>query len=299
MKKILIADSLDKEATELLKAVPGFEVTVKTGLDEAGLVAVIPAFNAVVVRSATKITKPVIDASTNLEIVVRAGIGLDNVDAVAAKAKGVKVANTPAATTVSVAEHTFGLMLGAVRQHGRGNVGMKQHKWEKKVLHGTELYQKTLGLIGSGRIGLAVAERALAFGMTVVAYDPVKIETKLAVAQVTLDDLLAKADVISLHVPKQPKPILGGDEFAKMKTGVVIVNAARGGVVDEKALLAALNSGKVKAAALDVFDKEPPEDWTLIDHPNVTATPHIGAQAEEGQKRAGLEVVKILKEKLV
>jgi D-3-phosphoglycerate dehydrogenase len=299
MKKILIADSLDKEATELLKAVPGFEVTVKTGLDEAGLVAAIPGFNAVVVRSATKITKPVIDASTNLEIVVRAGIGLDNVDAAAAKAKGVKVANTPAATTVSVAEHTFGLMLGAVRQHGRGNVGMKQHKWEKKVLHGTELYQKTLGLIGSGRIGLAVAERAIAFGMTVVAYDPVKIETKLAVSQVTLDELLAKADVISLHVPKQAQPILGEAEFAKMKTGVVIVNAARGGVVDEKALLGALNSGKVKAAALDVFDKEPPEDWTLIDHPNVTATPHIGAQAEEGQKRAGLEVVKILKEKLV
>ena len=299
MKKILIADSLDKEATEFLKAVPGFEVTVKTGLDEAGLVAAIPGFNAVVVRSATKITKPVIDASTNLEIVVRAGIGLDNVDAAAAKAKGVKVANTPAATTVSVAEHTFGLMLGAVRQHGRGNVGMKQHKWEKKVLHGTELYQKTLGLIGSGRIGLAVAERAIAFGMTVVAYDPVKIETKLAVSQVTLDELLAKADVISLHVPKQAQPILGEAEFAKMKTGVVIVNAARGGVVDEKALLGALNSGKVKAAALDVFDKEPPEDWTLIDHPNVTATPHIGAQAEEGQKRAGLEVVKILKEKLV
>jgi len=208
------------------------------------------------------------------------------------------VDNTPAATTLSVAEHTFGLMLGAVRQHGRGNVGMKQHKWEKKVLHGTELYQKTLGLIGSGRIGLAVAERAIAFGMTVIAYDPVKIETKLAVAQVGLDELLARADVISLHVPKQPKPILGPDEFAKMKTGVVIVNAARGGVVDESALLAALNSGKVKAAALDVFDKEPPEDWTLVDHPNVTATPHIGAQTEEGQKRAGLEVVKILKEKL-
>jgi D-3-phosphoglycerate dehydrogenase len=295
MKKILIADSLDKEATELLKAVPGFEITVKTGMDEAALVAAIPGFNAVVVRSATKITKPVIDASNNLEIVVRAGIGLDNVDAAAAKAKGVKVANTPAATTVSVAEHTFGLMLGAVRQHGRGNVGMKQHKWEKKVLHGTELYQKTLGLIGSGRIGLAVAERAIAFGMSVVAYDPVK----LAVAQVALDELLAKADIISLHVPKQAKPILGPDEFAKMKDGVVIVNAARGGVVDEKALLAALNSGKVKAAALDVFDKEPPEDWTLVDHPNVTATPHIGAQAEEGQKRAGLEVVKILKEKLV
>jgi D-3-phosphoglycerate dehydrogenase len=299
MKKILIADSLDKEAMEQLKAVPVFEVTIKTGMDEAELVKTIPGFNAVVVRSATRITKPVIDASTNLEIIVRAGIGLDNVDAAAAKAKGIKVANTPAATTISVAEHAFGLMLDAVRQHGLANYTMKQHKWEKKVLHGTELYQKTLGLIGCGRIGLAVAERAIAFGMTVIGYDVIPFKTGLAVKPITLDELLAQADVISLHVPKTDKPILGAAEFDKMKKGVIIVNAARGGVVDEKALLDGLNLGKIKAAALDVFAKEPPEDWTLIDHPNVTAAPHIGAQAEEGQKRAGLEVVKILKEKLV
>jgi D-3-phosphoglycerate dehydrogenase len=298
MKKILIADALDKEATEQLKAVPGFEVTVKTGMDEAELVKTIPGFNAVVVRSATKITKPVIDASTSLEIVVRAGIGLDNVDAAAAKAKGIKVANTPAATTISVAEHAFGLMLGAVRQHGLANYTMKQHKWEKKVLHGTELYQKTLGLIGCGRIGLAVAERAIAFGMNVVGYDVIPFKTALPVKPVTLDELLAQAALISLHVPKTEKPILGPAEFEKMKNGVILVNAARGGVVDEKSLLAALNSGKVKAAAIDVFAKEPPDDWTLVDHPNVLAAPHIGAQAEEGQKRAGLEVVKILKEKL-
>ena len=298
MKKILIADSLDKEAVEQLQAVPGFEVTVKTGLDEAGLVRLVPGFNAVVVRSATKITKPVIDASRGLDIIVRAGIGLDNVDAAAAKAKGIQVANTPSATTISVAEHAFGLMQGAVRQHGRANYTMKQHKWEKKSLHGTELYGKTLGLIGAGRIGLALAERAVAFGMTVLAYDVVPIKTSLAVKQVSLDELLAKADVFSLHVPRTQGPILGPAEFAKMKKGAVLVNAARGGVVDEKALLEALNNGTVKAAALDVFDKEPPEDWTLVDHPNVTASPHIGAQAEEGQKRAGLEVVRILKEKL-
>jgi D-3-phosphoglycerate dehydrogenase len=298
MKKILIADALDKESTELLKAVPGFDVTVKTGLDEAGLIQAVPGFNAVVVRSASKITRPVIEASSGLEIVVRAGIGLDNVDAVAAKEKSIQVANTPSATTISVAEHAFGLMLGAVRQHGRANLTMKQHKWEKKTLHGTELYGKTLGLIGAGRIGLALADRAIAFGMSVLAYDVVPIQTKLAVSQVPLDELLAKADVFSLHVPKTKAPILGTAEFAKMKDGVVIVNAARGGVIDEAALLAALQSGKVKAAAIDVFAKEPPEDWTLIDHPNVTAAPHIGAQAEEGQKRAGLEVVRILKEAL-
>lgn len=298
MNKILVADSLDKEAMELLKAVPGFEVTVKTGMDEAELVETIPGFKAIVVRSATKVTKPVVNASTNLEIIVRAGIGLDNVDAAAAKAKGITVANTPAATTISVAEHAFGLMLGAVRQHGLANTTMKQHKWEKKALHGTELYQKTLGLIGCGRIGLAVAERAIAFGMNVIGYDVIPIRTALPLKQVTFDELLAKADIISLHVPKTGGPILGAAEFQKMKNGVILVNAARGGVVDEKALLDALNSAKVKAAAIDVFAKEPLEDWTLVDHPNVLAAPHIGAQAEEGQKRAGLEVVKILKEKL-
>jgi D-3-phosphoglycerate dehydrogenase len=298
MKKILIADALDQEAVELLQAVPGFEVTVQTGLDEAGLIKTVPGYNAVVVRSATKITKPVIDASSGLQIVVRAGIGLDNVDSAAAKAKGVAVANTPSATTISVAEYTFGLMLAAVRQQGRANVGMKQHKWEKKILHGTELYGKTLGLVGAGRIGLAVAERALAFGMTVLAYDVVPVQTALAVKQVPLDELLASADVITLHVPKTPGALLGPAEFAKMKNGVVLINAARGGVVDETALLAALNSGKVRAAALDVYAKEPPEDWTLIDHPNLTAAPHIASQAEEGQKRAGLEVVRILKDKL-
>jgi len=298
MKKILLADSLDREAIDKLKSLPQFEVTLKTGMDEAELVKTIPEFHAVVVRSATKITRKVVEAATTLEMIVRAGIGLDNVDAAAAKEKGIKVANTPAATTISVAEITFGLMLGAVRQLGRANLTMKEHKWEKKSFSGTELYGKTLGIIGGGRIGQAVAERALAFGMKVLVYDVVKIETRLDVKQVSLDELLALADIITLHTPKQAKPILGREEFLKMKNGVVIVNAARGGVVDEAALLEALKSGKVKTAALDVFEKEPPVDFALIDHPNVMASPHIGAAAEEGQKRAGLEVVRILEEKL-
>lgn len=297
MKKILVADKLDSEALDQLKAVPGFEVTVQTGLDEAALVKTIPGFNAVVVRSATKITRPVIEASSGLELVVRAGIGLDNVDAAAAKEKGVQVANTPAATTITVAEHTFGLMLAAVRQHGQANLTMKQHKWEKKAFNGNELYGKTLGVIGMGRIGQAVAERAVAFGMKAVGYDIVPV-TSAVMKQVGLDELLAQADVITLHIPKTQGAILGAAEFAKMKKGVVIVNVARGGTVDERALLAGLAGGQVKAAALDVFSKEPPEDWTLIDHPNVVAAPHIGAATAEGQKRAGLEVVRILKEKL-
>jgi D-3-phosphoglycerate dehydrogenase len=299
MKKILLADSLDKEAVEKLKSLPQFEVTMKTGMDEAELVKTIPGFNAVVVRSATRITRKVIDAAAGLEMIVRAGIGLDNVDAAAAKEKGIKVANTPAATTISVAEITMGLMLSAVRQLGRANLSLKQHKWEKKLFSGTELYGKTLGIIGAGRIGLAVAERALAFGMKVVAYDVIPVSTSLDVKQVPLAELLAAADIITLHIPRQAKPILGQDEFRQMKAGAIVVNAARGGVVDEKALLEALNSGKVRAAAMDVYEKEPPEDFTLIDHPSVIAIPHIGAAAEEGQKRAGLEVVRILKEQLV
>jgi D-3-phosphoglycerate dehydrogenase len=258
----------------------------------------VPGYSAVVVRSASKITRPVIEAGKDLKVLVRAGIGLDNIDREAAKEKGIAVANTPAATSITVAEHTFGLMLDAVRNHWKAILSMKAHKWEKKALEGTELYGKTLGIIGFGRIGQEVAKRALAFGMTVVAYDVIPIKTELAVKQVPLEDLLAAADLITLHVPKQPKPVLGEAEFGEMKTGVIIVNVARGGVVDEKALLAGLNAGKVRAAALDVYDKEPPEDFALVDHPNVIPIPHLGAASAEGQQRAGLEVVRILKEKL-
>ncbi len=298
MTKILIADSLDKEAVDALKAVPGFEVVVKTGMKEDELVGFVPGFNAIVVRGATKITRPVIEAGKDLKLLIRAGIGLDNIDSAAAKEKKIAVANTPAATSITVAEHTFGLMLGAVRNHGKAVVSMKQHKWDKKTLEGTELYGKTLGIVGCGRIGLEVAKRAIAFGMTVLGYDIVPIKTDLAVKQVSMDEILAKSDLITLHIPKQPQPVIGAAELAKAKDGVIIVNVARGGVVDEKALLDALNSGKVRAAALDVFSKEPPEDFALIDHPNVTPVPHLGAAAKEGQQRAGLEVVKILKERL-
>jgi D-3-phosphoglycerate dehydrogenase len=298
MIKILIADGMDKEALDQLKAVPGFEVTVNKGMSEADLIAAVPGTSAVVVRSASRITKPVIEAGKDLKVLVRAGIGLDNIDRDAAKEKGIFVANTPAATSITVAEHTFGLMLGAVRNHAKAVLSMKAHKWDKKSLEGTELFGKTLGIIGCGRIGIEVAKRALAFGMKVLAYDVIPVKTDVAVKQVSLDELLAAADLITLHVPKQAKPILGQAEFAKMKAGIIIVNVARGGVVDEKALLEGLNSGKVRAAALDVYDKEPPEEFTLIDHPNVIPIPHLGAAAAEGQQRAGLEVVRILKEKL-
>lgn len=301
MRKILVADPLHPEAFDKLKALPGLEVTLKTGMDEEELIKTIPGFEAIVVRSATKVTKKVIEAATDLKLIIRAGIGLDNIDVEAAQAKNIEVANTPAATTISVAELTFALMLGAVRNIVRAVLSMKDHRWEKKLLSGTELFGKTLGIIGSGRIGLAVAERAIAFGMKVIAYDIVPIKTDLPVTQVSLDELLAQADIISLHLPLTPqtKHMISSAEFAKMKDGVILVNASRGGVVDEKALLEALEAGKVRAAAIDVYEQEPPIDWTLVDHPHVLPTPHIGAAAKEGQKRAGLEVVRIVEERLL
>lgn len=300
MKKILVADPLNPEAFDKLKEIPDFDVTIKTGMDEAELVKTIPEFHAVVVRGATKITKNVIEAAFNLELIIRAGIGLDNIDCQAAQEKGIQVANTPAATSISVAEHTFGLMLAAVRSHGKANLSMKAHKWEKKLFSGTELYEKTLGLIGMGRIGLEVARRALAFGMKVIGYDIIDIKCDLDVNQVSLDDVLWQADIISLHLPltETTRHMISDKEFGKMKDGVILINASRGGIVDEKALLRALESGKVRAAAMDVFEKEPLDDFSLVDNPNVIATPHIGAAAKEGQKRAGMEVVKILAERL-
>ncbi len=300
MKKILVADALNPEAFEQLQAISDLDVTLKTGMDEQELVRTIPEYNAVVVRIATKVTKNAIDAASNLELIVRAGIGLDNIDLEAAKDKGIQVSNTPSATTYTVSEMAFGLMLSAVRNLGQANLSMKEHKWEKKLLKGSELFEKTLGIIGSGRIGLDVAKKALAFGMKVVAFDVVDIQTDLNVEQVSLDDLLAQADLISLHLPltDSTKHMISGDEFAKMKEGVIIINASRGGIVDESALLNSLESGKVRAAAIDVYEKEPPIDFSLVDHPKVMASPHIGAAANEGQKRAGFEVVRILKENM-
>jgi len=300
MKKILVADSLSPEVFEELKSIPGFEVTLKTGMDEAELIKTIPDFHAAVVRGATKVTKNAIEAASNMELIIRAGIGLDNIDVAAAQEKGIQVTNTPAATSISVAEHAFGLMLAAVRNHGRANLSMKDHKWEKKVLSGTELYGKTLGVIGIGRIGQEVAKRALAFGMKVIAYDVIEVKIDLDVKQVGLEELISQADIITLHVPltEETKHIVSDTELEKMKDGVIIINVSRGGTVDEKALLRALESGKVRAVGLDVFEKEPPDDFSLVDNPNVIATPHIGAAAKEGQNRSALEVIEILKERL-
>ena len=248
-------------------------------------------------------TRQVIEHGVNLKAIGRAGIGLDNIDLEAAKEHNIKVLNTPGATSISVAELALGHMLALARHIPQATASLKAGKWEKKRFMGVELYGKTLGIIGIGRIGREVAKRALALGMDLLAYDPyVKEESvrDLGVKLLPLDDVLAHSDYITVHVPltEETRHLLSTEEFAKMKDGVRIVNCARGGVVDEEALYEALVSGKVVGAALDVFEEEPPKESKLLQLDNVIATPHIGASTVEGQRRAGVEIAEKMIEAL-
>jgi D-3-phosphoglycerate dehydrogenase len=296
--KVIITDPIAKAGVKMLQDA-GIEVDERPGLPPADLIQAIPAFDAIIVRSATKVTGDVINAGTSLKCIGRAGVGLDNVDKKAADARGIKVVNTPAATSVTVAELALGLMLACARSIPQATQSLREGKWEKKAFKGTELYGKTLGLIGSGRIGTELGKRAIAMGMSVLVFDPF-IKECGAGKLCEFPEMLANADYISLHVPKtdQTKHIINQDSIARMKKGVVIVNCARGGVVDEAALYEALKSGQVGAAALDVFETEPPKDFKLFSLPNVIGTPHVGAQTKEGQERAGIgiaeEVRKVL-----
>ncbi len=298
MKKILISDKLSQKAVDKLKEIENFDVVVKTGMSPEELKKEIKSYDAIVIRSATKLKKDILSEAENLKVIVRAGIGLDNVDLDFAKEKGIRVFNTPTATSITVAEYTMALMLAAARNIPQAYMSMKQHKWEKKLFSGTELYGKVDGIIGFGRIGREVARRANAFGMRVIFYDIYKIECDIEAEQVPLDTLLKEADYISLHLPltEKTKGMIGERELSLMKDDAVLINVARGGIVDEKALLSFLNNGKLRAAVLDVFEVEPPTNYELLDHPRVIPLPHLGASAKEGQERAGLEVVRILKE---
>lgn len=294
---VLIADAIAESGVQALKA--RAEVTEDTAITPEELLAEIHLYDAVVVRSRTKITQEVIQAGERLKLIGRAGVGVDNIDLAAAKAKGVRVVNTPTATSQAVAELTLGLMLSLVRGIPRGDAGMKAGQWEKKALRGAELAGKTLGLIGVGNIGARVSRLAQAFGMRVVGYDPPLPEEVIRQSRtepVSLEELYALADVISIHVPLIPETrgMIEAEALAKMKAGVYLVCTARGGIIDEGALLAGLNSGQVAGAALDVFAAEPPGASELVTHPNLVATPHIGAQTEEAQVRAAEQVVEEL-----
>lgn len=296
--KVLVSDPIAEQGIEILKNA-GFEVVQKTGLSPEELAKVIPDFDGIIIRSATKVTKEVIDAANNLKVIGRAGIGLDNVDRDAAKERGVKVVNTPTATSISVAELALGMMFSAARRIPQASVSTKSSKWEKKKFKGFELYGKKLGIIGIGRIGSEMAKRAKALGMEVIAYDPY-VKTSDYSNIVDLDTLLKESDYISLHIPKtsETEHILDKTAFDKMKEGVVIINCARGGVVDENALYDAVNDGKVRIACVDVFESEPAKDNKLFDLEQVIVTPHIGAQTKEGQTRAGTQIAELVRDAL-
>ncbi|MCD6105587.1 MAG: hydroxyacid dehydrogenase [Thermosipho sp. (in: Bacteria)] len=298
--RIHVNDPLDKLAMEKLRS-SEYEVT-ENHLDKDELIKEISNIDVLVVRSATKVTADIIEAGKNLKIIARAGTGLDNVDVEKAKEKGIKVLNTPGANGISVAELTIGLMISCARHIAQGTIDLKEGKWTKKQLKGHELYKRTVGIIGFGNIGKEVAKRLLAFEMKVLAYDPFVKETELDVEIVDLETIFKKSDIITVHVPlnEKTKHLIDKHAIEMMKDGVIIINAARGGVVDEQALYDALVSGKVYATGLDVFEVEPPTDELrekLLELPNVVATPHIGASTVEAQLRVGQIIVeKILEE---
>jgi D-3-phosphoglycerate dehydrogenase len=273
----------------------GLQVDVRDDISSEELPHVLPAYEGMVVRSRTKVGQPLIDLCPQLKVIVRGGVGLDTIDADYARSKGIVVMNTPMASSTSVAELAIGYMFALARSLPQATASLKSEKWEKKQFQGDELGGKTLGLIGVGNIGREVARRAVALGMNVVAYDPY-VQAANGVSMIPLDALLAQADYISLHLPKtgESANMIGIKEFAKMKQGVRIINCARGGIMDEKALYDELASGRVAGAALDVFAEEPPTDWKLLKLPNVIGSPHIGAATREAQGRVGAEVAQKL-----
>lgn len=292
--KVLVCDKTEKEAIEKMRAA-GIQVDVRDDITAEELPQVLPAYEGMVVRSRTKVRAPLIDAAPGLKIIVRGGVGLDTIDAEYARSKGILVKNTPKASSASVAELTIGFMFALARSIYQTSASMKAGKWEKKKFEGDEIAGKTLGIVGVGNIGKEVAKRAVALGMKVVAYDPYVTGVE-GIQMVTLDELLVQADYITFHLPKTKETanMIAAEQFGKMKTGVRIVNCARGGIVDEDALYDAIVSGKVTGAALDVFAVEPCEGHRLFSLEQVIGSPHIGAATKEAQGRVGAEVADIL-----
>ncbi|MBI4239028.1 MAG: hydroxyacid dehydrogenase [Deltaproteobacteria bacterium] len=296
---VLICDGLDKEAIEQLQAA-GHAVTVHRGIPKETLMELMPTCEAVVVRSATKITKDVIERGARLKLIVRAGVGIDNVDAATAEARGIAVRNTPAATSISVAEHTMALMLALARHVTRANASVKSGEWNRKAFEGTELYGKTLGVMGLGRIGAEVSKRARAFHMNVVAFDHIinmEVVNALDIEALELDALLQRSDYVTLHLPLVPETrhLINRERLALMKRGAYLINTARGELIDEAAVAEAVRSGQLAGAAVDVYCGEPPaQDHPLVGLPQVITVPHLGGSTGEGQRRAGLEVARII-----
>lgn len=298
MKKLLICDPVDAAAVEAMRAA-GVEVDVRDDITPEALAEIVGEYEGMVVRSRTKVPAAIIDRAAKMEVIIRGGVGVDSIDVARAQEKGIKVLNTPAASSNAVAELALGMLFTLARRIAYADASMKARRWEKKTLKGVELAGKTLGVIGYGRIGQLLGEKARALGMTVVAYDPYIQHADV----IPLDELLKQADYVSLHLPHTDEThhLLGAEQFALMKSGAYLVDAARGGVVDEAALYAALVEKKLAGAALDVYSQEPPVDEALhqlIELPQVIAMPHVGASTREAQERIGGEIVRLVKEHL-
>ncbi len=290
--KVLVLAKLHQDSIALLQQ--KCEVEVAAGLSEEDIIKKVGEADAVIVRSKPKITRNIIDAGKRLKVIGRAGVGLDNVDREYAESKGIKVVNTPGASTESVAEHVFALLLAKMRDIPRADKTMREGKWIKNELMGKEVYGKTLGIVGFGRIGSRLGEIARGFGMRTLAYDVIDIAERareVGAEVVSLDVLLKESDFITLHVPLLPstKNLISEREMAKMKPGALLISTARGGVIDEKVLYSFLTQKKIQAA-LDVFEEEPPAGSPLLTCENIVVTPHIAGSTEEAQKRAGTEI---------
>ncbi len=293
--KILICDDIAEEGLSLFRKENNFTTVVKTKLPLEALKKEIADADACVVRSSTKLTKEVIEASQKLKVIGRAGVGLDNVDVEAASKKGVVVINTPGGNTISAAEHTFCLLMALARNIPQANSSLKKGEWERKKFTGIQLLEKTIGIVGLGRIGSEVAKRAQSFGMKVIAYDPFLRAEKalqIGVELLSMDEILARADFLTLHMPlsADSQYMIGEKELSKMKKGARLINCARGGLIDEAALAKAIENGHIAGAALDVFESEPPKNTALLALPSVIATPHLGASTEEAQIAVAVDV---------
>jgi D-3-phosphoglycerate dehydrogenase len=296
--RILVSDPLHQAGLDLL-AESGNRIDLLAAEDRERLGELLGVYDAVVVRSATRLTADLLRRGTNLKVVARAGIGVDNIDVATATELGILVVNSPTANLLSATEHTFALLLAMMRNVPAADRSMKAGEWDRKRFVGAELEGKTLGVVGFGQIGQRVARRAKAFGMEVLAHDPyldAAMGERLEVELIAMRDLLARSDVVTIHVPltEHTRGLIGAGELAAMKPGARLINCARGGIVDEPALLEALESGRLAGAALDVWAEEPPSDRRLAEHPRVVATPHIGAQTREAQERIATETIKML-----
>jgi D-3-phosphoglycerate dehydrogenase len=302
--KILISDNLAEPGIQKLMGVPEFQVDVKTKLAHEELCRIVKDYEALVIRSATKVTAEVIDAADNLKVIARAGIGLDNVDIEAASRRGIVVMNTPEGNVITTAEHVIAMMLALSRNIPQASGSLKSGKWEKSSFSGKEVFNKVLGIIGIGKIGRIVADRARGLKMNVMAYDPYispEVVEKLGVKGVSLDELFARSDYITVHTPmtKETRNLLNADAFKKMKRGVFVINCARGGIVNEEDLYDAIQAEIVAGAALDVFTQEPPKDNPLLSLDQVVATPHLGASTEEAQENVAIAVAEQVTEYLM